>query len=193
MKQSAPPGSALRLVERFLAEHPTDRLWVCTGYLSAYGLGVLGRLAPDRPIDIVTTELQVALSTEASASSVSDAVALLRRRNVNLYTWHRPERGGNQRSDMHAKAYITAPGTRSQAALVGSANLTWTGLLNNEEMMAAVEPGEVARLVRQTERLMRRKPVNADAIRRLQPKPARRTRKQAADKKRRGRRSRRTR
>lgn len=142
-------------VREFISDHRVGPLWVCTGFLSGSGLAFLAEHTPKREVALLTTELSVAFQGQVSAEHAERVDDWLADDRVTVHTWHRRGTDDQPRADMHIKAFVANPHDRKgAAALVGSANLTWTGLAVNAELMTLVAASEVPRVVRHVSQLM---------------------------------------
>lgn len=157
--------TAAERIEPFLKRHQRDELWVCTGFVSASGLAWLAeRTHSAQPVTVLTTKLDDAFraSPKATPTNQQAAVEFLGRRNVELRCWYRPKRADTPRRDYHAKAFIASPLVRSEA-LVGSMNLTWTGLKDNAELVGELTADEAARVAAQTRTILKQAHDQTDA------------------------------
>ena len=140
-------------IERFLRENPARRLWVTVGFASAFGLAWLEERTVGRPVELLIGDIRTGFSNCTEADRLA-AIRFIQRQDVSVRNWYR-KRGGYRVA--HAKAWIVEPdplNENSGAVLVGSANLTKQGLLNNIEMMTLADPEEHERLRAEMRRIM---------------------------------------
>ena len=157
-------------VRRFLKQYPTGRLYVLMGYVSVWGLAWLQENTVGRQVTLVIGNAQPSWFQNATASDRAKALSLLRRPDVQTLNWYRTNRNRLGKSDLHAKSWIISdPKNKAAvAALVGSANLSKTGLEKNWEMMALVAKNELPRIWTQLDTLLKsgsrnKRPWNATA------------------------------
>ena len=132
-------SSVKETVGSFIKAHaPADRLVVCTGYVSVKGLAWLASQVPvNRSITIVIGDMRPNNLARATEEDRRAAAQFLRRGNVEVHTWFRTK---PVKRMAHGKAVAAINNGRVVSALVGSANLTETGLSDNLEIMVPCNP-----------------------------------------------------
>ena len=140
-------GSAADRVERFLAAHPTGRLFVCVGSASVAGIVWLAQRSRGRPVTLFIGDMKSRNFARATDRDRSAALAFVSRTDVDVRNWYRTNRSSQGRSEAHLKVWAACDDTGDpQAFLVGSANLTVAGLHENIELMAFADASEHAYL-----------------------------------------------
>ena len=135
-------------VERFLAAHPDTPLTVCVGSASVTGVAWLAERTRDRPVKLLIGDLKSRNFRKSTDQNRRAALKFVRRDDVSILAWRRPKRSSKRSSDAHFKMWFAAGvGKDPHAFLVGSANLTKTGLYNNIEVMAMADPAEYDYLI----------------------------------------------
>ena len=143
-------------IERFLKDYPVGHLYVVSGYASVHGLAWLQRHAKRRPVTLVIGDVDRSRFESASDNDRVDAAKFLHRDNVTVLNWSPTGRNTLGEAMMHAKGWVVTRGkTRKPVAgLIGSANLTKTGLNYNWEMMGRVYRKDLPRIASQLEGLL---------------------------------------
>ncbi len=154
-------------IAQFLRENSSGRLWVTVGFASAFGLAWLDERTVERPVNLLIGDIRTGFSKSSEADRLA-AIRFVQRRDVSISNWY-SKRGGYQTA--HAKAWIVEPdplNANSAAVLVGSANLTKQGLLNNFEMMTLADPEEHERLQAEMRQVMNKSwPIEDKLLKRL--------------------------
>ncbi len=135
-------------IKKFLRDYPDGYLYVVVGYASVWGLAWLQENTARRPVTLVIGDTKPFRFEKATDSDRRKALALLRRRDVEVLNWYRTARSSQGASMLHAKSWVVTDqeSKAALAALIGSANLTKEGLQNNWEMMAVVSERELPRI-----------------------------------------------
>lgn len=136
-------------IQSFLRSHRGGRLDVLTGYVSIWGLAWLQRNTQGRKTRVLVGDLRHRRFGNATAEERTLATQFLNRNDTELRSWYTKKQAKNRTEDiMHAKAWITQGNWRQKPAmLIGSANLTQQGLLNNFELMADADKHDVPYLI----------------------------------------------
>ncbi len=135
-------------IKRFLRDYPDGHLYVAVGYASVWGLAWLQEHTQGRWVTLIIGSTQASRFEKATDSDRRKALALLRRRDVQVLNWYRTARSAQGASMLHAKSWVVRDQKTESAAaaLVGSANLTKEGLVNNWEVMAVIAENELSRV-----------------------------------------------
>ena len=133
-------------ISRFLNTHPTGHLIVVTGYVSPSGLAWLARNGSGRQVSVVVGDLDRSDLRGGGPAARNSASAFLRRPDVRAFTWKYRKPGKSPDIICHAKLWAVTEGDMLAAALVGSANLTYTGMNLHFEVMAAAAESAVPHL-----------------------------------------------
>ena len=131
-------GSANRQIEQFLKRNRDGPLLVVVGFASAFGLRWLHERTRHRDVSLLIGDIGTGFRN-FSRDDRRSAVEFLRRSDVQV----------RQCATLHAKAWLvhSDPSRPSAGAvLVGSANLTKRGLIQNVEMLTVAPESEHARL-----------------------------------------------
>lgn len=134
--------AAAGVIDDFLRRHPQGELLVGTGYGSAFGLGWLHQRTRRRPVRLLIGDLRTGFD-RWSDDDRKDALAFLAREDVSVRGCHSPD------GMLHSKVWVALdPGGTGHPSgvLVGSANLTKTGLFKNDETVARAAPDERSRI-----------------------------------------------
>ncbi|WP_419854653.1 hypothetical protein [Candidatus Poriferisodalis sp.] len=134
--------AAAGVIDDFLRRHPQGELLVGTGYGSAFGLGWLHQRTRRRPVRLLIGDLRTGFD-RWSDDDRKDALAFLAREDVSVRGCHSPD------GMLHSKVWVALDpaGTgQPSGVLVGSANLTRTGLFKNDETVARAAPEEHSRI-----------------------------------------------
>ena len=165
-----PDYNAQGHIQRFLADNPQGHLYVLVGYASVWGLAWLHENTPGRRVTLIIGDTRPHHFGSATNRNRAKALQFLRRKDVLILSWYRSGKSAQGMAMLHAKAWVIAgPKNRSaRAAMIGSANLTRTGLQDNWEMMCLVAGGELSRIWRQLDGLVQgrtvsRKPWDAES------------------------------
>lgn len=129
------PWPVVGQISDFLAANPRGHLIVVTGYVSPSGLDWLARKAASRQVSLVVGDLDRSNLRGGSASSRSSAARFLQRSDVRAFAWKHAAPGRGPDIICHAKLWAVVGGKDLSAALVGSANLTYTGMNLHFEIM----------------------------------------------------------
>ena len=142
--------SAAVRIGRFLDDYPDGELFVAVGYASVAGVAWLGARTVGRPVKLIIGNAQASRFQKATAADRAAAVEFLRRGDVEVKNWYQTGRRGGTARDAHLKVWAVL-GTDDQvaAALVGSANLTRQGLVNNEEACVEASGADLVDIERQ--------------------------------------------
>ncbi|MDE0675687.1 MAG: phospholipase D family protein [bacterium] len=157
-----PDYNAQGHIQRFLRDNPHGHLYVLVGYASVWGLAWLHENTPGRPVTLIIGDTKPNHFERATNPDRAKALRFLRRRDVRALNWYRTGRSAQGKSMLHAKGWVVAePKAKSAtAALVGSANLTRSGLQDNWEMMALAADDDLSRIWSQLDGLMQKRTVN---------------------------------
>ena len=157
--------SAATTVEAFLDEFPVGDLVVAVGVASVSGIAWLSRRATHSTVTLLIgdTRRQHLAAAEARPEDREEAARFLGPPDVKVLNWYRSGRGAQPRRSAHLKVWAVlerdsvtrAAKPEATAMLVGSANLTLAGLLYNEEAFARAGRGDIGRITRQLEHLVR--------------------------------------
>ena len=136
--------SAGERIERFLAAHEPGPLLVLVGSASVKGIAWLAGVARDRPVTLFVGDLKASANfAHASDQDRRVASAFVSRGDVTVRNWYRTGRAAAGRAEAHLKVWAVCDGDGVPSAfLVGSANLTGTGLSDNVEVMAVADPSD---------------------------------------------------
>ena len=122
---------------------------MAVGYASVAGLAWLGKRTTGRPVTLIIGNAQASRFQKASAADRAAAVKFLRRGDVEIKNWYRTGRRGGTARDAHLKVWaVLETDDQVTAALVGSANLTRQGLVNNEEACAEASGADLVDIER---------------------------------------------
>lgn len=128
-------------IKAFIRDHRDADLVVCTGNASVRGLAWLaGQVDSGQRVTIVIGDMLGQNFSKASEGDRKAAASFLRRPTVKVHNWYRTK---PEKKIAHGKAVVARRGGKAVAALVGSANLTQTGLYTNLEMMIRCDPVEL--------------------------------------------------
>jgi len=142
-------------IERFLRDNPNGRLCVLVGFASTAGLAWLAERTRDRPVTLLIGDTRSKNFYKATAEDREVALAFLDRLDVTVRNWYRTANSNRGKSELHAKSWIVEPSKVSECAiLLGSANLTNAGLLQNIEMVALAAEREHERLRSEAKRVL---------------------------------------
>ncbi len=156
------PARTERKISSFLAEHRDADLFVCTGYTSVKGLAWLSRhVSSHQRVTLVIGDMTPNNFTKATETDRATASMFLRRNNLTVHNWYRSK---PTKKIAHGKAIVAKRGGRTVAALVGSANLTETGLSNNLEMMVRCHPDDWGDLQAYLNEAMSHPPANTKLV-----------------------------
>lgn len=134
------PSQPEHKIKSFLKDHYDADLVVCTGNTSVKGLAWLARhVDPRQSVTLVIGDMTANTFAKATDADRATASAFLRGPNVKVHNWYRTK---PVKKIAHGKAVVAQRGGKTVAVLVGSANLTETGLSNNLEMMVRCHPGD---------------------------------------------------
>ena len=143
------PWPAVAQVSKFLSVYPVGHLIVVTGYVSPSGLAWLARHASSRQVSLVVGDVDRSDLRGGGPAARNTASAFLRRNDVRAFTWKYKNPGKSPDVICHAKLWAVTEGAMLAAALVGSANLTYTGMNLHFEVMAAAAESELSHLADQ--------------------------------------------
>jgi len=133
-------GGAAQQIIKFLDAHPRQELTVAVGYASVAGIAWLAKRTQDRPVTLLIGDVRQKHFEEATDRDRSDALDFIQRGDTEILNWYRTERNPLGKAEAHLKVWaIASPGQRPSAYLIGSANLTKTGLHKNVEVMAIAD------------------------------------------------------
>ena len=140
MPNRRPPEPASK-IKAFIDEHRDADLVVCTGNASVKGLAWLARQIKDsRNVTLVIGDMTEHLFKKSKDEDRDDVALFLTRENVKVHNWYRSK---PVKKIAHGKAVVARRGGEAVAALIGSANLTGTGLFDNLEMMVRCDPADL--------------------------------------------------
>lgn len=144
-------------IERFLGKHPGAHLYVAVGYASVWGLAWMQRYTSGRRVTLLIGETRSQHFAKATNAERSKAITFLQRKDVRVLNWYRTAKAAQGQSMLHAKAWIIADEKShgARAALVGSANLTKSGLEKKWEIMAVAADHELSRIWTQLNRFLK--------------------------------------
>ena len=149
-------------IRSFLAEYRDADLVVCTGYTSVNGLAWLARqVNKHQQVTLVIGDMTANRFTKATEADRAAASAFLRGRNVTVHNWYRTR---PVKKTAHGKTVVAQRDGRTLAVLVGSANLTETGLSNNLEIMVRCHPDDWSDIEAYVEEATRHPPANDKLI-----------------------------
>ncbi len=149
-------------IRTFIGGHRDADLVVCTGNTSVRGLAWLaGQVDSSQRVTIVIGDMQGQSFSKASEGDREAAAAFLRRPNVKVHNWYRTK---PEKKIAHGKAVVAFRERRAIAALVGSANLTHTGLYTNLEMMVRSDHVELPEIEAYINEATRHPPANEKLI-----------------------------
>ena len=140
-------------IERFLRDNPSGPLWVTVGFASAFGLAWLNERTQRRPVTLLIGDTRTGFANY-SEDDRRAAIRFVQRSDVSVRNWYR-KRGGHRTA--HAKTWMVEPDPNAGTAggiLVGSANLTRQGLLQNVEILTLADPSEHRRLRAEIHKVM---------------------------------------
>lgn len=130
------PNDPSQQIEQFLQDNPDGHIYVASGFASTYGLAWLHRRTSRRFVTVVIGGSSLdnrSYWTKCSDAEEKTAREFLDRSNVSVRVW-------KGRRPLHAKLWIT----KSHAGidvLLGSANLTKSGLRTNCEAVTRARDG----------------------------------------------------
>ncbi len=128
-------------IRAFISDHRDADLVFCTGNTSVRGLAWLsGQVDSSQRVTIVIGDMLGQNFSKASEGDRGAAASFLRRPNVKVHNWYRKK---PEKKIAHGKAVVALREGKAIAGLVGSANLTHTGLYTNLEMMVRSDPSEL--------------------------------------------------
>ena len=149
-------------IRTFIRDHRDAELVVCTGNTSVRGLAWLAdQVDSSQRVTIVIGDMLGQSFSKASESDRKAAAAFLRRPNVKVHNWYRTK---PEKKIAHGKAVVAFGEGRAIAALVGSANLTHTGLYTNLEMMVRSDHVELPEIEAYINEATRHLPANEKLI-----------------------------
>lgn len=149
-------------IRSFLAEHRDADLLVCTGYTSVKGLVWLSRhVDSHQKVTLIIGDMTPSNFTRATEADRATASEFLRGSNVKVHNWYRSK---PTKKIAHGKAIVAKRGGKTVAALVGSANLTETGLSNNLELMVRCHPDDWGDIQAYLDEATRHPPANTKLI-----------------------------
>ncbi len=156
-----PPRTEHKIIS-FLAEHRDADLFVCTGSTSVKGLAWLSRhVGNHQRVTLIIGDMAPNNFTRATEADRATASRFLCRDNVTVHNWYRSK---PTKKIAHGKAIVAKRNGRTVAALVGSANLTETGLANNLEMMVRCHPDDWGDLQAYLNEAMSHPPANTKLV-----------------------------
>ena len=131
-----------RHIERFLQDNPNGHIYVASGFASTYGLAWLHRRTRHRAVTVVIggSSLDDRSWKKCSDAEEKAAREFLDRSDVSVRVW----KGSHPASELHAKLWII----KSHAGidvLLGSANLTKSGLHTNREALGRARDEDLDR------------------------------------------------
>ena len=161
MPNPGPPQPEYK-IKAFLNEYRGADLVLCTGYTSVNGLAWLARqVSNHQNVTLVIGDMKANSFTKATEPDRATAAAFLRRHNVKVHNWYRTK---PVKKIAHGKAVVAQRNGKTLAVLVGSANLTETGLSNNLELMVRCHPDDWRDIEAYISEATRHPPANAKLI-----------------------------
>ena len=149
-------------IRAFISEHRDADLVFCTGNTSVRGLAWLaGQTDSSQRVTIVIGDMLGRNFSKAREGDRGAVASFLRRPNVKVHNWYRMK---PEKKIAHGKAVVALREGIAIAALVGSANLTQTGLYTNLEMMVRSDPSELPEIEAYICEATRHPPVNKKLI-----------------------------
>lgn len=149
-------------IKAFVREHRDADLVICTGNASVRGLAWLARqVDSSQRVTVVIGDMTAQHFSKARDIDRETAVSFLRRENVKVHNWYRTK---PEKKIAHGKAVAALRSGKAVAALVGSANLTQTGLFANLEMMVRCDPSDLADIEAYVSEATRHAPANQKLI-----------------------------
>ena len=162
---TVPNGKLIQPADKigaFISDHRDADLVFCTGNTSVRGLAWLaGQVDSSQRVTIVIGDMLGQNFSKASEGDRGAAASFLRRPNVKVHNWYRTK---PEKKIAHGKAVVALREGRAIAALVGSANLTHTGLHTNLEMMVRSDPSELPEIEAYIDEATRHPPANEKLI-----------------------------
>ena len=149
-------------IRAFIRDHRDADLVVCTGNTSVRGLAWLaGQVDGSQRVTVVIGDMLGQNFSKASEADRETVASFLRRPNVKVHNWYRTR---PEKKIAHGKAVVARREGRAIAALVGSANLTQTGLYTNLEMMIRCDPVELPEIEAYINEANRHPPANEKLV-----------------------------
>lgn len=163
------PWPAVVQVNKFLKTYPEGHLIVVTGYVSASGLAWLAERADGRRVSLVIGDVEKSqIRYSGTPVKRNKAVRFLKRADVRAFTWKHEQPGQSPDIICHAKLWAVTEGQMLKAALVGSANLTHSGMNLHFEIMVPAADRWLTHLSNQMAWLLQNSvPANAALIKEL--------------------------
>ena len=141
---------AAERIDQFLKDHRKGTLFVAVGYASVYGLEWLAERTRGRQVTLLIGNAQPSRFKKGSDAQRAAALDFVRRPDVQVKNWYRTGRAGGVASDAHLKVWAVCDRHDVvTAALVGSANLSKSGLYQNVEVCVEASGKDLTKVVQQ--------------------------------------------